>query len=476
MTKWCRKKRIISTASFNFSNRSENLHRRLLALSSFILLYVMVFPSLIMLIVNTAFLYSLSGFPDAKPNTVANTVSVESPIASGEQSLSRYGMPENYAEVKYLLGAGTETGRHNSIWAGDYNNDSLVEVFVGNENGFIHAFRYLTGKLVPLGQPVHLGSAVSGLGVADIDMDGNKEVVASGEDGMLGIYRLVQGRLEAVWSSPLFSGQKVTAIAVGDIGNDSQPEIVIATDATDGRIHILSGFPPVLQCSSGPLGHDIWPVSVAPAGYPFRICAADGQGNVYLFNLQQLNLTLLYQPQAFTSPVRAASFPPYSTGVFYFGYASGNISSFSTMGPDLNGDNRFGRDDEIAVYNPPNGTNVYSLALGDVDGDGADEIVAGYSLGMCRVLDGSLILKYTTERLAGGVLGVSAVDIDTDGRLEIIFSTSVGQIIVADYDVAESAFKTVFVSPVFNPAAIAMPLVADGSSQEILLPFSRSTG
>jgi len=67
---------------------------------------------------------------------------------------------------------------------------------------------------------------------------------------------------------------------------------------------------------------------------------------------------------------------------------------------------------------------VTALARGDVDGDGADEIVASREDGMLLVIDGDAVERWPAPswRAGCGGFGLEVKDLDGDGRVEIVAS------------------------------------------------------
>ena len=73
------------------------------------------------------------------------------------------------------------------------------------------------------------------------------------------------------------------------------------------------------------------------------------------------------------------------------------------------------------------GSNVISLAVGDFDGDGKDDLAAGTSVGVAVLLNaGNGTLKPPAAPLAGPVNVLAVGDFDGDGKDDLAAGTGVG--------------------------------------------------
>jgi WD40 repeat protein len=268
---------------------------------------------------------------------------------------------------------------------GDIDGDSSPDVVVGCDNGMLYAFDS-RGSMLP-GFPCRTASAIkSSPAIGDIDGDGEPEVAVGSNDG--GIYAW-HGNGSTVCGFPVITGGLVSSSpALYDINLDGRSDIVI------GVYYVCQGIDECFeQYSYGSEGA--------------KIFALDGSG-MYLegFPKSLLETDIM----GFSSPV-LADFDG-KGDIEIMAAASSHLYAKSTdaSGGDLRGfprkvDGRIG-DSFIAV--------------GDLEGDGSLEVVAGSTDGRIYAWrsDGKIHSGFPIQT-GGYVMHVTLGDIDGDGQQEI---------------------------------------------------------
>ncbi|MBI4559582.1 MAG: VCBS repeat-containing protein [Candidatus Hydrogenedentes bacterium] len=299
----------------------------------------------------------------------------------------------------------------------DLNGDGSPEAVVCQDKGILicldgegrerwrYDFRTLTGGF-------------KNPAAADVMPEPGLEVLMGCDDGWLHCVS-AQGKL--LWR---FFGDKfrVSPVAVGDADGDGAPEIVYGTD--NGHVYCLSNTGRVKWCyyEFAPYGR---------SGPNIADLDGDGKAEVLITRSNVGNATCLMALDGATGKFR------WRTQDVMQGYVSNAVVNF-------------GGDGKFEVVHGDKGNWVYKVnadgsevwrtelsanglfwapAIGDIDGDGYLEIVAGmrgsgpdtgacaYVLGQDGTVDGAL-------KLGSGANGGPAMgDIDGDGKLEVVFTT-----------------------------------------------------
>ena len=112
-----------------------------------------------------------------------------------------------------------------------------VERFaLGDIHGYVHVYEGRDGAYAEVWISDYLESAVSGLMLADVDLDGLREILAYTEGGR--IHLLDLGDYHSLWSNPATDYESLSALAVHDVDDDEQPELLFVAD---GRLVIYDG-------------------------------------------------------------------------------------------------------------------------------------------------------------------------------------------------------------------------------------------
>jgi len=317
---------------------------------------------------------------------------------------------------------------------GNFDADPSLEVAI--DNGEIYEFSGFTLHLQGTVDAVANGTPQFA-GTADIDGDHNDELfVVYAEVGSVRVHNLESSA--PAWSVSL-AGAQILAARVVDINRDDVKDLLVVTLKPDNTGEIV-GF-------SGVNGHELVRIAT-PDGGVFAVNAGnfDGDPGIEI-------AVVLFRP--FTRPNR----------MYVYNAASGALEwrSEDEVGPitaaamhDLDGD---GKSEVVvavrAVYGvgdirllafdantfqrlwatsqqilPVTGTGpIASLAMGDVDGDGDNEIAIGLQkdgIAQVVILDGATRAFVRMIPLAGfeNVEAIALHDFDGDGDAEIVAAAS----------------------------------------------------
>jgi len=288
-----------------------------------------------------------------------------------------------------------------AVTVADASGDGVPEIIYGDrQSGGLHAIDAATHL-----QKWYISNydgGISGIGVADLDLDGSQEVFwGAGGYSTGGDYLYVADPLTGAikWKSVDVTGPW-SALAVGDVDDDGEDEVLMISGGSDsgyneGVIHIFNARTHALKYQAK-LGIRDW-MGVRSV----QIGDVDGDGK------SEFVVT---------------------TGDLYDGVIrvyNGNTGALKRQSAGYNG-------------------NFFSaLALGDLDGDGKTEIVAGQgrehtgARGIYLVVfDGDTL----QEKWRSIDLGISwediydlkLADLDSDGNQEIIASVSGARLVVFD--------------------------------------------
>lgn len=112
-----------------------------------------------------------------------------------------------------------------------------VERFaLGDIHGFVHVYEGREGAYAEVWISEYLESGVSGLLLADLDLDGLQEILVYTEGGR--IHLLDLGDYHLLWSNPATDYESISALAVHDVDDDEQQELLFVAD---GRLVIYDG-------------------------------------------------------------------------------------------------------------------------------------------------------------------------------------------------------------------------------------------
>ncbi len=203
--------------------------------------------------------------------------------------------------------------------SGEGRREGLV---YGDASGRLHLLEKREGKLSQVIAVSVSGSPILGLAAADLEGDGQTEIVACTQDGQLFICGAKN--LELLWRSPEEWFSSITALAVAQLDADPAMEIALAADGTlvvlDGSsrfeewrstedmeatdllvadvdgdeeleivtssgVVVSAGFFQVEWRSPDPLGRRLWTFDLDGDGVP-EVAAESREGFLRLFDLK----------------------------------------------------------------------------------------------------------------------------------------------------------------------------------------------
>ena len=286
----------------------------------------------------------------------------------------------------------TTTQDIGSLLVADADGDAVPEIVYGDgQSGKVVAIDVVTR--LQKWAVNSLDSGVSGIALADLDLDGSKELVwgaggnSTGPDHIY-IASPVTGAVK--WKSVHIDGP-LSATAVGDVDDDGEDEILMVSYESDG-------------------------------GY--------GEGVIHIFNARthalEFSEKLGFQDWMGVRSVEMGDVD--GDGKTEFVVTTGNI--YDGVIRVYNGATHALKKESAAYY----GNFFSAIAIGDVDGDGRVEIVAGQgrehtgaSGSYLLVLDGATLQEKWRSVDTGaswtGIYDLKLSDLDGDGRQDIIASS-----------------------------------------------------
>ncbi len=283
------------------------------------------------------------------------------------------------------------------------------------------------------------GGAMS-VAVGDLNLDGIPDlVVANQSPGTVSVL-LGNGdgtfRAAVTYDSGAGAGGISESVAIADLNGDGKPDLVVGSDTSSGNaVGVLLGngdgtFQPAVTCP----GLGFWSVAVADVngdGKPDLI--ADSQFS------NDVAVALGNGDGTFQSPV---SYGAGATGPLGVAVADVNgdgrpdllVANLWIAWPNTegsvgvllgNGDGTF----QPAVIYDSGGTEAYSVAVADLNGDGkADLVVANSGSGTVGVLlgngDGTFQSATTYGSGGGSPRTIAIADVDGDGKLDLLVANT----------------------------------------------------
>ncbi len=129
----------------------------------------------------------------------------------------------------------------------DFNGDGYPEIVVGNgyryQAGWVRILTYdkNTQNYIEYWKSPDIGPKPYGLAVGDIDDDGNLEIVVGNQPGYIYIFEQSSSGIKEEWKSGLL-GTDILGIYIADVDDDGQVEIVASHGGYTGKGDYTSGY------------------------------------------------------------------------------------------------------------------------------------------------------------------------------------------------------------------------------------------
>jgi uncharacterized repeat protein (TIGR01451 family) len=343
-----------------------------------------------------------------------------------------------------------ETGWYSSPAAADLDNDGQVEVVASAYSIFV--LNGSTGSLEwqmssghdrsEPGTP-NVGRTWPGIVLADVDKDGNVEIVTAHSGGWVSVYN-AQGYFEPGWPQRPTT-RELRGLSASDLDGDGSLEIIV-TGAVDNKVNTWA------YDTNGTMLPG-WPQLSNDSGYAWGVFNANASaGDVNNDGVNEIvvpsdvHYICAYRPDGSQLP----------TNPIYGGKAWGAVGVWENLATELRGWGECnGERGESYRTNFADGPS----AIADVNGDGAVEIVATGNVYDCYAgyppsrYDGVYIFNSDRSRFKDGEFDWRSVpvdtgaplsedynviesdepnpavaDIDGDGRMEIIYASYDGRV------------------------------------------------
>ncbi|MCP5005601.1 MAG: S8 family serine peptidase [Planctomycetes bacterium] len=369
-----------------------------------------------------------------------------------------------------------------SIVAGDIDNDGYPEVVTGSFEGILYVWRY--DGTVMKGWPKYVGSQSNTPALADLDNDGDLEIVISGGDVYLeerlsifhhdgrpfegswpkirgnqmnGVNRATviadidgDGDLEILaanelrqicawhhdgskvsgWPVTLYNNQSGTAVAVGDIDADGDMEIVAAEGGTSSVDGITGN---VYVWNANGTTKSGWPVNVEGTFYQPVLGDVNGDGTLEVIISSRKGLSV-FDVQGNLLFFRNIGIQKGRKPCLGDLNNDGIPEIILPTGAEYNGSINgylyawYGDGSEVQGWPLDLGfrRSTYGAVVGDVDGDGNKEVICGvYDFASTTYLyvinhDGTFTNGFPQQKDISDFSVPVLADIDMDGDVEII--------------------------------------------------------
>ena len=382
-----------------------------------------------------------------------------------------------------------------SVALGDINGDGATDIVTANSDS--NDVTVLAGDggggIVELaGSPFVLATDPSDIALGDIDNDGMLDAVISrkARDDVLVLRGLGNGSFSRV-DAPVSVGDSPESVALGDINGDGALDIVAANNVSND-VTVLAG--------NG--GGGFIPVAGSPftvGSFPFPVSIAlgdingDGALDIVTANRESSDVTVLAGDGGGGFAAVAGS--PFPVGFFPQSVVLGDVNGDGAL--DIVTPNLFPEDVTVlagdggggfaAVAGSPFavGGQPVSVALGDVNADGALDIITANGNGSSddvTVLAGDGVGGFAAVagspfEAGGGPQSVTLRDINGDGTLDIVIANRFPDNVTALGGDGGGGFAAAIGSPFAVPdGPIALTAgLADGDSLPDVLVLSNGT-
>ncbi|MBN1538183.1 MAG: VCBS repeat-containing protein [Anaerolineales bacterium] len=341
-----------------------------------------------------------------------------------------------------VSGVSISTDTHNtlSVAMGDVDRDGDLDLVAGNygqtnrlylNNGTVTPFNGVSGSDISADN--HTTRSVA---LGDVDRDGNLDLVAGnyGQTNRLYLNNGTASPFSGVSGSDVSTDSHVTlSVLLGDVDGDGNLDLVAGNDGVN-RLYLNNG---TMDPFSGVSGSDISTDTHNTLSVALGDVDRDGDLDLVAGNWYQANR--LYLNGSTTSPFNSIAGSDISTDTDYtYSLALGDVDGdgdLDLVAGNVGIDRLYLNNGTADPFGGVSGSdistdvrNTYSVALGDMDGDGDLDLVTGNSFNQTN----RLYLNNGTADPFGGVCGsdistdtdytysLALGDVDRDGDLDVV--------------------------------------------------------
>jgi hypothetical protein len=332
--------------------------------------------------------------------------------------------------------------------------DSTLQIFLGDGHGKFarQKLSYTEG-----GKPkTNFSAGYGGVAVGDIDGDGKLDVVmASHGGGLFSLFGDGKGGYEVSRKGLPTRDFSSQAIVLADVNGDGRLDIIASADSYDYEGPGWGPHQLRVYLYDGARGWTYAPDALIDGAYSNCLSAWDynGDGRLDVLTGSQIYgaVQLLWKNDG-DGKFSTGFFPEIEIHGFHFAMAPGTfggkrVPAFADAFNRATTSPVRLQAEGISVYSYENGSwtrhriwrkkdgksYMYALAMGDLDGDGLDDVVfADSQLGRLRIFlqrpDGSFAEVEEKQEPVLASIGqcIRLVDVDRDGRLDVIVSKTYG--------------------------------------------------
>jgi len=390
----------------------------------------------------------LSEFEDLSPERVASTIRLEEVRSTALPSRGMW-------RASFAIGDVNGDGIPDIVAPAPRMSEGKLHVWLGDGSG---AFKEWPLSFTENGKPLsRLSVDYGGVAIGDIDGDGHMDIVsASHGGGMASLFGDGSGAFEAVRTGLPKRDFSSQAVALVDADGDGRLDLVASRDVVDQqpdepvdkmqvRVYLFLGRQKGWELRKEGLVGGFYSNSVTAWDYN-----GDGKQDVLTGSHYTGALTLLWKSMG-DGTFTPVSFPEIEAYSYHFASVPGTfgtrrVSAFADSYFMQGGAPDNARAAGITLYVFEDGkwaghrlwrkkdpkSTVFGLAMGDLDGDGLEDLVfADSDLHRVRVLfqaaDGSFVEMSEKEEPVLDSPGqcVRLADLDRDGRLDVVVSKTV---------------------------------------------------
>ena len=327
-----------------------------------------------------------------------------------------------------------------SVAIGDLDGDGKLDLAAASQTGTVSVLRNTatSGSITAGSFDTHVdfttGANPQLIAIGDLDGDGKPDLVVDNlDDGTVSILRNTSTSGSIISSSfaakvDFASGANPQSIAIGDLDGDGKPDLVIANPPTN-TFSVLRNtdlvFPPTITSFSPTSA--VTGTSVTITGTNFNTTTGN---NIVFFGATGATVTASTATSVTVTVPAGATYAAITILNTATGLAAYSVSNFTPVfSPVKTGISAY---DFTAKLDFTAGASPYSVAIGDLDGDGKPDLVfANYSDGTVSILRntslsgnlnaGSFAAKvdFTT---GAGPISVAIGDLDGDGKPDLVVS------------------------------------------------------